>query len=72
MLMPSQLKMGTMEFIEVEDIKQVRTEIKPPKTKAQIDRETYEEVLEQDKLEQMISEEQRQKTIKCLLKVMDF
>lgn len=60
-----------MEFIEVEDLKTVAT-VAPPKTQAQIERETYEQVLENDKFEIMVTEEQRKKTVKCLLKVIDF
>jgi hypothetical protein len=32
--MPNQLKISSMEFIEVEDIREIKTEMKPPKTAA--------------------------------------
>lgn len=41
MLLPSALKRPQMEFIEVEDLRTVST-VAPPKTQAQIERETYE------------------------------
>ena len=34
MLMPNQLKANTMEFLEVSDIREIRTDPKPPKTQA--------------------------------------
>ncbi len=60
-----------MDFLEVEDLADIKT-AKPPKTQAQLDRETYEQMLENDRLEQNVTDEQRQKTAKCLLKVMDY
>lgn len=71
MLVPGALKKNEMEFLEVEDIKSI-TDVKPPKTKAQLERETYEEVLENDKQGLKVSDEQREKTIKCLFKVLDY
>ncbi|CDW91304.1 UNKNOWN [Stylonychia lemnae] len=71
MLLPNQLKKNTMEFLDIEDIKTVK-DVKPPKTQAQKDRENYEEMLEKDRLELLITDEHRQKTMKCLLKCLDF
>lgn len=71
MLMPNQLKRNTMEFLDIEDIKVVK-DVKPPKTKAQIEREEYEEILEKDKWELLITNDQRKKTMNCLLKCLDF
>ena len=61
-----------MEFIEVETIKDIKTIANAPKTQAQLDRETYEQILEKDKLELNVSDAEREKTIKCLLKVLDY
>lgn len=71
MLLPGALKQNTMEFLEVEDIKQV-TDVRPPKTQAQIDRETYSKMLEEDKIEINVTEQERVKTMKCLMKVLDY
>ena len=71
MLLPNQLKKGTMNFIEVEDLKRPPT-VEHPKTQLQKDRENYEEALMNDKEEQDVSEEQREKTIKCLFKILDY
>lgn len=51
MLMPGQLKKNTMEFLDVEDIRDIKTASTAPKTQAQLDRNTYEQVLESDRLE---------------------
>lgn len=71
MLLPNQLRKATMQFLEVETLKSVGI-APPPKTKDQLAKESYEEVLKQDEIEQDISEEQREKTIKCLMKVLDY
>eukprot|EP00347_Sterkiella_histriomuscorum_P000438 403375862 len=71
MLIPSALKKPKMEFLDVEELQTVKT-VSAPQTQAQKDRETYEEVLEKDRLEMFVTDEHRKKTIKCLLKVIDF
>lgn len=60
-----------MQFIEVEDIKTIKAS-GAPKTQDQLDRENYEEVVEKDKNEVYVTDEQRKKTIKCLLKVLEY
>lgn len=60
-----------MEFIEVQDIKYIG-KAEPPKTRQQRDIEMYEEVIKQDEIEREIPEEEREKTIKVLLKAMDY
>ena len=45
-----------MDFLEVEDIKAIAT-AKVPQTQGQIDRENYEDALERDRLEQMVTDE---------------
>ena len=70
--MPGQLKQNTMEFLEVEELYNVKTEAKAPKTQAQKDREQYEKVLEEDNFEINVTEEERHKTMKCLMKVLDY
>lgn len=72
MLIPNQLKTNTMDFLDVEDINSVRTDIMPPKTQAQLDRDTYEQILEKDSLELLVTDEQREKTLRCLMKVLDY
>ena len=61
-----------MNFIEVEDLKDIKTSGNAPKTQAQLDRETYEQILENDRLEIYVSDKDREKTAKCLLKVLDY
>ena len=60
-----------MQFLEVETIRSV-TSAPVPQTKEQEAKETYEEVLKNDKEELQVPDEQREKTIKCLLKVLDY
>ena len=71
MLMPNQLQRPAMDFIEVEEIQRVLPTC-APKTQDQVDRENYEEVVERDKNEVYVTEEQKKKTIKCLLKCLDY
>lgn len=60
-----------MDFIEVEDIKHIGP-ADPPRTRQQREIDMYEETLKQDEIERDIPEEEREKTIKCLLKAMDY
>ena len=72
-----------MQFCDVDDLsedqfqqrnsknKKEKEKLKPPKTAQQIVREDYIAKLEDDKKLQSVSEEERQKTIKCLLQIMD-
>ena len=63
-----------MQFIDVETISTVKL-APPPKTKQQIEREEYEEVVKKDSLRQDpvdVTAEQKEKTIKCLFKVLDY
>jgi hypothetical protein len=60
-----------MHFLEVEDTKAIST--LPPTKPTLSDQElSYEEVLKKDLEEQSVPEEQREKTMKCLMKVLDY
>ncbi len=59
-----------MSFIDVEDIKAISTSAQAPKTQAQLDRDTMQQVLDNDKYDNDLVEKEREKTVKCLLKVM--
>jgi len=75
MLMPNQLKKPSMHFLEVEDIRSLRVQAEPPKTEAQIEREQLEEVIradEESKKWEKVTDEQREKTIRCLFKILDY
>ena len=75
MLLPNQLKKPTMNFLEVEDIRSLRLPTDPPKTEAQIEREQLEEVIradEESKKWEKVTDEQREKTIKCLFKILEY
>lgn len=64
-----------MHFLEVEDIRILRTQADPPKTEAQIEREQLEEVIradEESKKWEKVTDEQREKTIRCLFKILDY
>jgi hypothetical protein len=60
-----------MNFLEVDDLRFIG-KAEPPKTREQIAKDTYEEVLKSDEVEINVPQEQREKTIKCLMKVMDY
>ncbi len=70
MLMPQKLQQPEMSFIDVEDIKAISTSAQAPKTQAQLDRDTMQQVLDNDKYDNDLVEKEREKTVKCLLKVM--
>lgn len=64
-----------MTFLDVEDIRALRLPTDAPKTEAQKDREQLEEVIRADELSKQyekVTDEQREKTIKCLFKVLEY
>jgi hypothetical protein len=64
-----------MAFLDVEDIRALRLPTDAPKTEAQKDREQLEEVIRADELSKQyekVTDEQREKTIKCLFKVLEY
>lgn len=81
MLLPYELKVPSLEFLDEEDLVSMPTALKPNKSAAQKIRDTKSQVeaevsakhqeIEEDQLMQ-ISAEQREKTIKCLLKVLNY
>ncbi len=71
MILPNQLKKPTMDFLEVEDIHTIRTALPPSKREKEAVL-THEEVIKMDEVERNIPAEEREKTIKCLLKVLDY
>ena len=81
MLLPYELKVPSLEFLDEEDLVSMPTALKPNKSEAQKIRDTKSQVeaevsakhqeIEEDQLMQ-ISAEQREKTIKCLLKVLNY
>ena len=77
MLMPNSLRKATMHFIEVEDLTRLPVALQPQRTQ-----EEQAESQKQDELIKIldvqeaqgipVSDEMREKTIKCLMKVLDY
>jgi hypothetical protein len=78
MLLPNQLKKASMHFIEVEDLTRLPVALQPQRTQhEQSESLKQDEILKtQEELETHnaipVSEEMREKTIKCLMKVLDY
>lgn len=84
MLLPNELKAASQDFLEEEDITCPPVMVTPQRTAAQRTRETKqqreaaftkeaEQILAQEKEDELmkVSGEQRQKTIQCMLKVLN-
>ena len=81
MLLPNELRVPMFEFLDEEDIVAMPKALKAKQTEAQKLRSTKQDVeqkvqteAQQEKEDELlqISAEQREKTIKCLLKVLNF
>ncbi len=79
MLLPNQLKKATMHFIEVEDLSRLPVALQPQRTQHEHSESLkQDEILKtQEELESLptaipVREEMREKTIKCLMKVLDY